>query len=175
LIMMPTLPERSPPVRVGRGAAHRERGYGPEEAEPSVLDGHAGVPQYADEGERIVREQRLIEAEPDYFLGWRRVWYEEGRNRDFYIRRLLGLRAAVTEQKDAESIRICAEFCAATLARVHAPSGDGTAIAAHLGTGEIFDQAVAAFAEAYADRNEEDYRSLREAALTGRIVMQTGQ
>jgi uncharacterized protein (DUF2252 family) len=145
------------------------------EAEPSVLDGHAGVPQYGNEGERIVRGQRLIEAEPDLFLGWRRVWYADGRHRDFYIRRLRGLRAAVPEQMDAESMRICAELCAATLARAHARSGDGIAIAAYLGSGEIFDQAIASFAEAYADRNEEDYRSLREAARTGRIVVQTGQ
>jgi predicted alpha/beta hydrolase len=48
-------------------------------------------------------------------------------------------------------------MCGWTLARAHARSGDRIAIAAYLGRGESFDEAMADFAESYADQNERDY------------------
>jgi Uncharacterized protein conserved in bacteria (DUF2252) len=42
---------------------------------------------------------------------------------------------------------------------VHARSGDRIAIAAYLGSGDAFDQAVGEFADAYADLNERDFHS----------------
>jgi predicted alpha/beta hydrolase len=62
-----------------------------------------------------------------------------------------------------------AELCGATLARAHARSGDRIAIASYLGSGQSFDHALVTFAEAYADQNEKDHRSLVEAVLTGRV------
>ena len=56
-----------------------------------------------------------------------------------------------------------AQLCGWTLARAHARSGDRVAIAAYLGTGDAFDEAIADFAERYADQNERDH-----AALLGR-------
>ena len=49
-------------------------------------------------------------------------------------------------------------LCGWTLARAHARSGDRIAIAAYLGSGKSFDNAIASFAETYADQNERDYR-----------------
>jgi Uncharacterized protein conserved in bacteria (DUF2252) len=46
----------------------------------------------------------------------------------------------------------------------HARSGDRIAISAYLGKGERFDQAIAEFAERYADQNELDFAALVEAA-----------
>ena len=43
-------------------------------------------------------------------------------------------------------------LCGWTLARAHARTGDRIAIAAYLGGSDKFDQAVADFAETYADR-----------------------
>ncbi|HET9197738.1 MAG TPA: DUF2252 family protein, partial [Solirubrobacterales bacterium] len=60
-------------------------------------------------------------------------------------------------------------LCGRALARAHARTGDRIAIAAYLGSGDAFDEALAAFAEAYADRNEGDYEQLREAVDSGRI------
>ena len=37
----------------------------------------------------------------------------------------------------------------------------------------MFDQAIAAFAETYADQNEKDYRALADAAASGRITAET--
>lgn len=64
--------------------------------------------------------------------------------------------------------------CGSTLARAHARSGDRIAIAAYLGKGTVFDQALAAFAEAYADQNERDHGALQAAAKSGRITVESG-
>jgi hypothetical protein len=47
------------------------------------------------------------------------------------------------------------------------------AIASYLGRGDVFDHALAAFAEAYADQNEADYRAVAGAAAAG--VVPTGE
>ena len=57
-----------------------------------------------------------------------------------------------------------------TLARAHARSGDAVAIASYLGSSQAFDQAMAAFAEAYADQNERDFRVLQAAVASGRMT-----
>jgi hypothetical protein len=60
------------------------------------------------------------------------------------------------------------------LARAHARSGDVIAIASYLGGSDVFDNALATFAETYADQNERDYRSLQEAVASGRVAAETG-
>ena len=57
-----------------------------------------------------------------------------------------------------------------TLAR----SGDRIAIAAYLGSSDVFDQAVTEFAAAYANQNERDYQALCQAAASGRITAEHG-
>ena len=64
--------------------------------------------------------------------------------------------------------------CGWTLARAHARSGDRIAIAAYLGKSDAFDQAIAAFAETYADQNERDYQALVEAVKSGRVIAEQG-
>lgn len=53
-------------------------------------------------------------------------------------------------------------------------SGDRIAIAAYLGTGTSFDDAIGAFAEVYADQNERDYGVFKRAVADGRIRAETG-
>jgi hypothetical protein len=62
-----------------------------------------------------------------------------------------------------------AQACGWTLARAHARSGDRIALAAYLGKSGTFDNAIADFAETYADQNERDYATFRDAVATGRI------
>jgi hypothetical protein len=64
--------------------------------------------------------------------------------------------------------------CGWTLARAHARSGDRIAIAAYLGGGSSFDEAIREFADAYADQNERDHRSLVDAIASGRIKAEAG-
>jgi NAD(P)H-dependent flavin oxidoreductase YrpB (nitropropane dioxygenase family) len=49
------------------------------------------------------------------------------------------------------------KFCGWALARAHARSGDPALISGYLGQKDVFDQAVATFAETYADQNERDH------------------
>ena len=45
---------------------------------------------------------------------------------------------------------------------------------AYLGTSDVFDQAVARFAAAYADQNERDHAALAAAVKRGRIAAEPG-
>ena len=47
-------------------------------------------------------------------------------------------------------------------------------IAAYLGKGKAFDQAIAEFAERYADQNETDYAALSGAVKSGRVRAESG-
>ena len=62
------------------------------------------------------------------------------------------------------------DACAWCLAHAHARSGDPIAIAAYLGTGTAFDEAMAAFAAAYADQTKADWRALTAAIDGGRVT-----
>ena len=66
-------------------------------------------------------------------------------------------------------LALYARLCAWTLARAHARSGDPIEIAGYLGSSELFDRAIAAFGESYADQNERDHAVLVDAIATGRV------
>jgi Uncharacterized protein conserved in bacteria (DUF2252) len=66
-----------------------------------------------------------------------------------------------------------AGLCGWTLARAHARSGDRVALAAYLGGSTKFDQAIAEFAETYADQNERDYAALQTAVKDGKAETTT--
>jgi len=74
----------------------------------------------------------------------------------------------------AHALTVYGEMCGATLARAHARSGDRIAIASYLGGGMRFDEAIADFAEAYADQSERDYAALQAAVEDGRVTARTG-
>ncbi|KUJ68715.1 hypothetical protein ACZ90_17730 [Streptomyces albus subsp. albus] len=140
------------------------------EADESALAPYAGASRYGNQGERVVAGQRLMQAASDIFLGWERVRGIDGRQRDFYVRQLRDWKGiAEPEMMTAVGMRRFAALCGATLARAHARSGDRIALAAYLGRGEVFDRAIARFAEVYADQNERDHRALRDAARAGRV------
>jgi hypothetical protein len=75
---------------------------------------------------------------------------------------------------DPQLLRIYAEICGWTLAKAHARSGDAVAIASYLGSGDVFDRAMATFAESYADQNDRDYASFRAAIDAGRLAASPG-
>ena len=66
------------------------------------------------------------------------------------------------------------ELCAWALARGHARSGQPATISAYLGTDDVFELAMATFAEAYADQTERDHAALTAAIGTGRIKAESG-
>jgi hypothetical protein len=65
-------------------------------------------------------------------------------------------------------------LCGMTLAKGHARSGDPIAISSYLGKSDVFDRAMAAFAETYADQNERDYDTLKKAVESGAVTAETG-
>ncbi len=142
------------------------------EAEPSVLSRFAGTSQFDNEGERVVAGQRLMQASSDIFLGWQRVGTgADGQHRDFYIRQLRDWKFSLDVGRMVpRGMRLYAELCGWTLARAHARSGDRIAIAAYLGSADVFDRAITEFAGVYADQNERDHQALVDAAASGRIT-----
>ncbi|MGZ4310085.1 MAG: DUF2252 domain-containing protein [Gaiellaceae bacterium] len=146
------------------------------EAEASVLERFLGQSQHDNSGERVVAGQRLMQATSDIFLGWTHVSSGlDGAARDFYIRQLKDWKGSfVIESAVPSGAAAYGKACGWTLARAHARSGDRVAIAAYLGKSQVFDQAMATFAETYADQNERDYRALQDAVAEGRISAETG-
>jgi uncharacterized protein (DUF2252 family) len=145
------------------------------EAEASVLAEYAGRSQYSNQGERAVAGQHLMQAESDIFLGWTRVTNPvDGIDRDFYVRQLKDWKFSVPiEMMLPQGMTMYARLCGWTLARAHARSGDRIALAAYLGGSAKFDQAIADFAETYADQNERDYAALKTAVKEGRAEATT--
>jgi len=141
------------------------------EAGPSVLEAYAGRSRYRSHGRRVVVGQHLMQAASDIFLGWIK---SDGQGRDFYVRQLHDLKGRSRSIRPAEGLELYGGLCGWTLARAHARSGDRLAIAAYLGPNDRFDEAVADFAEAYADQAERDYALLTKAVKQGKVKVETG-
>jgi hypothetical protein len=62
-----------------------------------------------------------------------------------------------------------AGLCGWTLAHAHARSGEPAKISGYLGKGDKFDQALAAFAAAYADQSQRDHEVLVKAVRVGKL------
>jgi uncharacterized protein (DUF2252 family) len=134
------------------------------EAQASVLARHLESPTARDEGARVVAGQRVLQATTDIFLGSQSAVGLDGRSRDFYIRQLHDWKgSAQVDVMPPRGMLLYGQLCAWTLARAHARSGDRIAIAAYLGDDDAFVQAVAGFADAYADLNEQDFARFVDA------------
>ena len=144
------------------------------EAQTSVLANYCGRSQYSNQGERVVAGQHLMQAESDIFLGWTRAADPDGVDRDYYVRQLKDWKFSVPiEQMPPSDLATYAGLCGWTLARAHARSGDRIALAAYLGGSSKFDQAIADFAEKYADQNDRDHAALQAAVKDGRAEATT--
>ena len=147
------------------------------EAEESVLAAFSGASTYPNAGQRVVAGQRLMQAYSDIFLGWQRnaAGLDDNQPHDFYVRQLRDWKFSLdTSVMIPRGMRQYAALCGWTLARAHARSGDRIAIAAYLGSADVFDHAVAEFAAAYADQNERDYANLVAAVRSGRLTAERG-
>jgi hypothetical protein len=59
------------------------------EAEQSVLSRFVGATTFANQGQRVVTGQRLMQASSDIFVGWQRAAAgPDVEERDFYVRQL---------------------------------------------------------------------------------------
>jgi len=141
------------------------------EAQESVLAPFAGESEYKHQGERVVRGQRLTQAATDPFLGWTSGIGTSGTAiKDYYVRQLRDMKGSMSVPlMDPLQLNYYGRLCGWALARAHARTGRASLISGYLGSSEDFDHAVADFAVAYADQNEQDYRRLLEAISAGRV------
>jgi uncharacterized protein (DUF2252 family) len=142
------------------------------EAQESVLAPYLPGTRITHEGRRVVEGQRLMQAYGDPMLGWKEAVSPSGNRRDYYLRQFRDWKGSFDSQTmSLRQLGFYADACGATLAKAHARSGDRLAIAAYLGKGDTFDQAISRFATAYADKNEADFALLRDAADRGEIAV----
>jgi uncharacterized protein (DUF2252 family) len=145
------------------------------EAQRSVIERFAGASAFRHHGERVVRGQRLMQAHGDILLGWTTATGVDGVARDYYLRQLHDWKGSFPiEEMGPPAMSAYGRMCAWTLARAHARSGDRVAIAAYMGSGDVFDRALAEFARAYADQAERDHEALLAAIKKGRIAAELG-
>jgi hypothetical protein len=140
-----------------------------------VVTEQLGTVDRGNQGRRVVLGQRLMQQASDIFLGWQRTAGIDGVERDFYVRQLRDWKGSITiEELLPRGMTLYARLCGWSLARAHARSGDRLAIAGYLGSTDRFDNAVADFAEAYADLNERDHQTLTDAVAAGDVPAKTG-
>ena len=125
------------------------------EAQASVLERYLGPSQYRNHGERAIVGQQLMQAATDMFVGW-----TSAGSRDFYVRQLRDQKASLDfENINAAELVDFARRCGAVLARAHARTGNPQAIAAYLGTSDVFETGMVIFASVYAKQVERDYEA----------------
>jgi len=135
------------------------------QAQASALEPYLDASVYRNHAERVVVGQHLIQEASDVLLGWSTL-----DSKDFYVRQLRDMSAStVISALSPKGLVGKGEACGAALARAHARTGDPARISGYLGQGSAFDQAVTAFAEAYADQTERDYAEFLRAIKKGRI------
>ena len=134
------------------------------QAGPSVYEAYRGESGHVTHGERVVVGKRLIQSATDIFVGFTSVGAD-----DFYVRQFRDMK--VIPRADLVAPRL-AEFATASgnvLARAHARTGDAIAIAAYIGKGRRFDEALEEFAAGYADQTARDHQQLKDAVTSGAI------
>jgi uncharacterized protein (DUF2252 family) len=134
------------------------------EAQQSVLEPYTRRSLYRNQGRRVVAGQRKMQAASDVFLG-----YCAGSDgRDYYWRQLRDMKgSADVAALTVGELSSYGAACAWTLALAHANTGDRFQIAGYLGTGAVFDGALAEFALGYAGQNAADYGAFKKAIADG--------
>jgi uncharacterized protein (DUF2252 family) len=137
------------------------------EAQRSALERVAPYAAWAHaQGRRVVEGQRILQAASDVFLGWVE---DPETQRHFYVRRLKNHRlGSIDDLLEAAALPGYARLCGRTLARAHARSGDPAVIAGYMGKSDVFDDAIASFAIAYAKQTKTDHAALVAALVAAK-------
>ncbi|MER5599998.1 DUF2252 domain-containing protein [Streptomyces sp. NPDC002265] len=137
---------------------------------PHLVSAGFEVPRVEHEGRRVVLGQKRMQVVSDILLGWTTV---EGR--PFQVRQFRNRKGSVDPAAlAADQVDDYGRMTGALLARAHSHSADPRLIAGYCGKNEELDEAIAAFAVAYADRTEADHARLVAAVRAGRIPAETG-
>jgi uncharacterized protein (DUF2252 family) len=123
------------------------------------------------QGERVVRGQRLMQAQSDIFLGWTSM---DGR--DYLVRQLADHKAAIrTEDLKGCGLIEYAKMCGEVLGKGHARSGDACVLDGYCGDTQKLDHAIAEFALGYADQIAADHELFTGAVKMGRLTIAKGE
>jgi len=139
------------------------------QAGSSVYEPYCGPSCYDNHGRRVVEGTRLVQSATDIFVGW-----TEGRGHDYYVRQFRDMKVIADGELISPRLGEFATACGKVLARSHARTGDPVAIAAYIGKGRAFDEAMGEFANAYADQTEHDHRQLVDAPASGLLPSAPG-
>jgi hypothetical protein len=112
----------------------------------------------------VVVGKRLIQSATDIFAGFTSV-----AGSDFYVRQFRDMKVIPSGDLIAPRLARFATACGKALARAHARTGDPIAIAAYIGKGRRFDEALGEFAVSYAEQTARDHRQLSDAITSGTI------
>jgi uncharacterized protein (DUF2252 family) len=139
------------------------------EATESVLAPYCGASRFEQHGERVVEGQRLMQSMGDIFLGWSQ-FHGPHKVTDFYFRQMWdGKGSFDTAVMRPVGLERYSAVCGQALALAHARSGDAGLISGYLGDDATFDDAIATFADGYADITEGDHGTHAAAIAQGRI------
>lgn len=137
------------------------------EANASVLEAYLPPSRFANHGERVVNGQHLLQSASDIFLGWSRM---SATGKDFYVRQLRDMKGAFDFASfDVSDLSEYAVSCGHALAHSISKAGDPALVLGYVGKSDAFDEAIADFAQAYAERNEVDWAALKAAVQAGRV------
>lgn len=140
------------------------------EARKSALAPALGLADGGHEGRRIVIGQKVMQAVTDTLLGWTSVG-----ERHFMVRQFRNKKGSIDASTlPADQLDDYARMTGALLARAHSHSVDPKLLAGYCGRSAKLDEAVAAFAVAYADQTERDHEELVAAVQSGRLAAETG-
>jgi uncharacterized protein (DUF2252 family) len=138
------------------------------EAGPSVLEPYVEKKKYSSQAQRVVIGQKLMQAASDIFLGWIE---DPGTGIQYYWRQLKDMKSSFDlDSLDEAGLETYLKVCSLCLARAHARTGDAALISGYIGKSDVFCEAITDFAVAYANQTEHDYKALKEAAKSGRII-----
>jgi hypothetical protein len=131
------------------------------QAGPSVYEPHLEPPGGSHHGARVITGKRTVQTATDIFVGWGSL-----HGNDFYVRQFRDMKIIPRLELIGPRLAAFATACGETLARAHARAGDAVAIAEYIGKGTAFTDAMAAFAQRYADQNELDHAQLARHVAT---------
>ncbi|GGX17108.1 DUF2252 domain-containing protein [Streptomyces lomondensis] len=137
---------------------------------PHLLTAGFEVPETGHEGRRVVLGQKRMQVVSDSLLGWTTV---DGR--PFQVRQFRNRKGSVDPAAlAADQIDDYGRMTGALLARAHSHSADPRLVAGYCGKSEELDEAMAAFAVAYADRTEADHAELVAGVRAGKVAAEMG-
>ncbi|MEU6917220.1 DUF2252 domain-containing protein [Streptomyces olindensis] len=137
---------------------------------PHLVTAGFEAPEAGHEGRRVVLGQKRMQVVSDILLGWTTV---DGR--PFQVRQFRNRKGSVDPAAlAADQIDDYGRMTGALLARAHSHSADPRLIAGYCGKSEELDEAMAAFAVAYADRTEADHAELVAGVRAGKVAAELG-